>query len=288
MGHDNIDESPSTVFSQSVPSVGRRRSILPRKLICVALPVELSSRVRLLVPEVQMECVSSLTQATEAVQRSLDACLLLSVPGDHEGHSEPYARFRRRFPHLPVAALFVSGVSAHREALTLGRIGISDILSADTDLKPNTLRTALERCQAQGISHRIWYECRLNLPDPLVTLLKTALRFALSPLSVVTLAEEAGMPARSLRLYCEIHRIPSPQVIIGWARLLTAAHYLDEPGRTIAQVAELLKYPSSCALRNQLRRYVSGSPRALRREGIMQRLCQSLETNVAAASQRAT
>lgn len=139
---------------------------------------------------------------------------------------------------------------------------------------------ALGRCHADGVSHHLWHECSPRLPDALVTLLKMALRNAHQPLTTATLATAAGMHERSLRKYCEDARIPSPQWIIGWARLLMAGHFLDEPGRTIIQVAELLRYPSSCALRNQIRRYSGLSPRQLRVQGTTKGLCGALERAV--------
>ncbi len=250
----------------------------------MALTPALSARVRHLVGDaVRVDDVPSLARAEDALQHSVGACLLLGVPG--EGHADcaiQYQRFRRRFPYVPVVAVFVPGVSTHRGTMTLGRIGVTDILSADTELKLGPLYTALKRCQAHDVSHRVWEECGLSLPHPLVTVLKTALRLALEPISARLLADAAGIPERSLRKFCEDNGIPSPRWVIGWARLLTAAHYLDEPGRTLAQVAELLQYPSSCALRNQLRRYTASSPRTLRREGILRRICAALETAVAA------
>lgn len=54
---------------------------------------------------------------------------------------------------------------------------------------------------------------------------------------------------------------------MGWARLLVAGYYLEEPGRSVANVAELLEFPGACALRNQLERYSNLSTQQLRTHG---------------------
>src|SRR6476661_445900 len=260
-------------------SVGPRRNQLPRTLIAVALPEGVVARIRQVVGDnSSVASVSSVSAATNVLSKSLGNCVLIAVPGEAEvGRLVAYEQFRAKYPHVPVVALFLQGVSAHRGTLAMGRAGVTELLSVDGLLDVDALCLALGRCHTDGISHHVWQECSPRLPDALVTLLKTALRGAHQPLTASTLAAAAGMHERSLRKYCEDARIPSPQWIIGWARLLMAGHFLDEPGRTILQVAELLRYPSSCALRNQIRRYSGLSPRQLRARGSTKCLCEALE-----------
>ena len=259
--------------------VGRRRPQLPRTLVAVALPSALTGRVRQIVGESSdVHPVESISAASQSVRELLGTCVLMVVPGEPElDRVAAYERFRRLYPNVPVIALFLQGTSAHRGTMLLGRVGVTDILSVEGELDADVLRSALARAYALGVSHRVWEECRPRLPDELVTLLKTALRIAHRPITARALADAAGMPERSLRKLCEDALIPSPQWIIGWARLLVAAYYLDDPGRTILQTADLLQFTSSCALRNQLRRYTGLSPRQLRAQGCAILLCRAVE-----------
>jgi AraC-like DNA-binding protein len=243
------------------------------------LPTAITARVRQVVNESSdVQVMHSIQAATDAVREMLGSCLLITVPGDAElDRMAAYQRFRGLYPNVPVVALFIQGVSSHRGTMVLGRVGVTDLVSVEGELDAEVLRRALTRAHASGVSHRVWDECRPRLPDTLVTLLKTALRIAHQPITAHALAAAAGIPERSLRKLCEDAAIPSPQWIIGWARLLVAAYYLDEPGRTILQVAELLQFTSSCALRNQLRRYTGWSPRELRAQGSTVVLCRAVE-----------
>ncbi len=260
-------------------SLGRRRNQLPRTLITIALPDGVLARIRQIVGDAaQVTPVATLRAATDALGSSVGNCLIVAVPSENAaGLLTAYEQFRGLYPHVPVVALFLQGVSAHRGTLEMGRIGVSELLSVDGALDADAFCVVLGRCHADGVSHHVWKECRPHLADALVTLLKAALRNAHQPMTASGLATAAGLRERSLRQYCEDVCIPSPQWIIGWARLLMAGHFLDEPGRTIAQVAELLRYPSSCALRNQIRRYTGLSPRQLRAMGSTKNLCKILE-----------
>lgn len=267
------------LFIRPKMTIGRCRSPFPRSLIIVAAPAAIIERVRMFVGETTVvHEVPTINAATDAVRDTVGSCLVMTVPGDAQlDQVLAYERLRVLFPYVPVIALFVEGVSAHRGAMLLGRGGLTELVSVDGEVDLAGLRVALRRAHASGVSHRIWNECCPRLPEALVTLLKTALRIAHAPISIEALASAAGMPERSLRKFCEDEQIPSPQWIIGWARLLMAAFYLDEPGRTIAQVADVLDFASSCALRNQLRRYTGVSARHVRASGSIALLCRAIE-----------
>lgn len=258
------------------------RTQFPRTLIAVGLAPPLVAHIRQFVGSAaSLESVPSVQAALTIVERTLDTCVLCPVPSERDlDQIAGYEHLHTRYPHVPIIAFFQEGASAHRAIMVLGRIGLTDLVSVDGELAASPLRQALRRAHALGVSSRVWDGCRPRLPDALVTLLKTALRVAHEPISTGAFAAAAQMSERSLRQYCEDRQLPSPQWIIGWARLLIAGYYLDEPGRTIAQVAELLQYPSACALRNQLRRYTGTSPRALRSTGATLALCQALEQSL--------
>ncbi|MES2522624.1 MAG: AraC family transcriptional regulator [Gemmatimonadota bacterium] len=269
--------------------LGRRRVQIPSAIIAVAVSTGLGARLRQMVGgAAAVVHAGSVDEAIETVRITRGACVLIVVPvGEESEDIRAFRRFRTLYPHVAVVALFVEGTSSHQGMLALGRSGLTDVLSVDSDLNPNAVWIALARAYAQGVSHRVWEEFQPQIPDALVTLLKTALRVGEAPLTARELANAAGVPERSLRKLCEDAGIPSPQWVIGWARLLIAAHYLEERGRTIQQVAELLAYPSSCALRNQLRRYTGQSPRRLRTEGVTRALCHALERSAALTAELA-
>ena len=200
--------------------------------------------------------------------RAVGQCLLVRVPGPEEDAiGERLLDLRRRFPRIACVALFVDGVSDSRWALRLGRAGVTELVPCAQLVPSVALMKALIRCETDSLAVRVWKSARLEVDDALLTVLKPALRLAHSPISLLRLASAAQMHERTLRKYCDHHGFSSPQWIIGWARLLTAAYYLDEPGRTVQDVAELLAFPSAASLANHVRRYTHRTPSALRAAG---------------------
>ena len=216
-----------------------------------------------------------------------DACLIVRVPGERQiAEMSDIVRLRKLHPHVSAVAFYVPNESSYKGALQLGGAGITEIVSSQPMFDEKDFLAALSRCHADGVAVRLWRLTNPVLPEPMIPLLKAALRLAHEPISTTRLAATAGMHERTLRKYCEHAKLPSPQWIIGWARLLIAAFYLEEPGRTIGNVAELLEYPSPSALRNQIRRYTGASPSAIRAHSMTTSLCRLLEATSVSRSGR--
>ncbi len=228
-----------------------------------------------------LRCVLTGPEAVTELTRTPNACLLVVVPSANESLLlAELLRIRRLFPSVPVIALFVNDVSSHRATLQLGAVGVEELIVVQQRVCPDSLLLALTRVHATGVAVRLWKHCNLRLPEAAVPLLKCALRLAHAPLTAVQLAANQGWHERTLRKYCVEHDLPSPQWITGWARLLIAGHYLEDPGRTIQAVAEMLRFASASAMRNQLRRYSSLAPSELRARGALSILTNVLEQQV--------
>jgi AraC-like DNA-binding protein len=236
--------------------------------------------------------VRSAEEVREALRSSLNrtesTCLVVAVP------SEPHGPFwvdlrelRAIFPGVPVIAVALLGVSSYLSAMRLGQYAISELLTADPDLRVEHVDGALLRAHNDSVISRIWRSAALNLPETYTTILRRALRLAHRPLSAVQLADSAQMHERTLRKYCRRHHMPSPGEIVAWARLLVAAYYLDEGSRSIKNVADHLDFPTTDALRKQIARYTSQSVTALRNRGALDSVARLMERQTV-PQQRAT
>ncbi len=249
-------------------SVLRLRTPLPAGVVAFALPVTLLREVQIAVHHVPVSGAESVRDCEQLLARTMGQCLLVRVPApEEEVVGGRLLDLRRRFPRIACVALFVDGVSDSRWALRLGRAGVTELVPC-THLVPSVgLMNSLIRCETDSLAVRVWKSAALQVDDALVAVVKPALRLAHSPISLLRLAGATQMHERTLRKYCDQHGFASPQWIIGWARLLTAAYYLDEPGRTVQDVAELLAFPSAASLANHVRRYTKTTPSALRAAG---------------------
>jgi AraC-like DNA-binding protein len=277
-----MTRSPRSVVRRaSLPL--RSRTPLPRAVIAFGIPAAARTVTRDVVGHGAVRDVSRAEEVEDALQHAVDACVLCVVPSDSAAPMlHELLRLRRRFPNVPAVALYYPSSSSCHAVLQLGAVGVTQIVTAEPSIQPVDLQTAFTRCHSDGVAIRIWKRCEFALPDNMVTLLKAAIRLAHEPISGERLASAAGMPERSLRKYCTQEALLSPQWIVGWARLLVAGFYLDEPARTVASVAELLAFPSACALRNQLKRYSNLASRQLRAGGTTMSLARALEHAVRA------
>lgn len=191
---------------------------------------------------------------------SAGTAVISTVPAEPQG--EPLSArlaLRRQFPFAPMLPFFVDGESDPLALDAMIVAGMRLVMTTETLSERDAIATLLRRAAALEVSADIWQRAAIDLAEPATTLLQAALRLAHAPITLARLANAAQLHERTLRKVCVKHGLPSPQWIIGWARCLTAAYYLEEPGRSIESVAALLAFGSPVNLTNHLRRY-TGMP----------------------------
>jgi AraC-like DNA-binding protein len=258
---------------------------LPATLLLWALPEPVVAVLREAVGrDVRLVKVGDAGKVPELLRRAASLCLIVPVLRDRfDPFWTEYTVVRERFPNIPVVAVASPGVSSMQAVVRLSQLGVSDLLDANEGLLVDDVRAALSKVYSEATAQRVWRAVTDEFarrgdrcPEDIVTMLRRALRQAHEHLPASKLAALMQMHERTLRKYCEGRHLPSPQIIAGWSRLLLAALYLDEPGRTIAGVADLLGYPTPGALRKQILRYTQRSPRDLRLQGALSTVVQLL------------
>jgi hypothetical protein len=211
----------------------RLRLPLPEEVVALGFTDDISCCLRsALSRAIQVHEVSNVRECARLLERGLGLCVVFPVPGSGEDKlGEGILRIRTQFPNVASVALSIEAHSSSRWAMRLGSAGVTELVATHSTIVPEAaLLAALSRCEIEGVSARLWKRAALDVPDTLVPLLKTAIRLAHEPVSLVRLAGAARMHERTLRKYCDNSAFPSPQWIIGWARLLVAAYYMEEPG----------------------------------------------------------
>lgn len=200
-------------------------------------------------------------------------CLIALVSSDLQTKpTTELCSLRERFPGTPLIALFDPDSSSPDALIAVSRPGVSIAVPVGSLKRDTRLRVAMERCKQVNVTAQVWRFLDGAIPVPAEFLFRRALHISNRARRLGDLATAAGMGERALRKYCAKHSLMSPQWILGWSRVLTAAFYLGDPGRTIQSVARLLHFPSSCALQHQLNRYSSLPTRQLRRVGPLSHL----------------
>ena len=230
----------------------RRRLPLPDRVVTLALGSSLQYSVGdALRQHVAIAHTASADECRCVLAGDGNPCVILRVPSAGEGALvSQLLHLHRQFPHARYVALFDALTSDSLSVLRLGGAGVTELVLCAPRVPADALLAALSRCETDTVAVRLWRQAGLQVPDVVTSVLKPAIRLAHSQITLHLVAAATGMQERTLRKYCEQYGLPSPQWIIGWARLLMAAYYLEEPGRTIQQVSELLGFHSAAAFGN--------------------------------------
>lgn len=173
---------------------------------------------------------------------------------------------RARHPNIPVLVYYDAQHTNPRELLAFFQAGAAEIVQTGSD----DLRRVFASVLASA-GHRVKARQMLDQLNPLLEaqarpLFEYLLEHGDSPLSIEQAASSVGLARRTLEKRLASLGYPSPETLIGWCRLLLAAHLLEDQARTFDEVALQLSFPSGMALRSMLKRYTGVSGRAARED----------------------
>ncbi|HEU4566161.1 MAG TPA: helix-turn-helix domain-containing protein [Gemmatimonadaceae bacterium] len=181
------------------------------------------------------------------------------------------ALLRRDYPSVPVVVYAALAPTTPHDLLAAAKAGASGIVLKGVDDAGVALRTALTSAADDCVARRIMGELEPALPGRVRRRVQPILEYcvlhARSAPTVDGLARALGIDRKTLVNRLRSAGLPPPSAVIGWCRLLLAAHLVEDAGRTVEQVALELDFPSGAALRNMLKRYTGLQPREVRERG---------------------
>lgn len=257
----------------------RRTGLFPETLLVIGAPAHAQHDMTFYCTDIaRCEFALSADAAHARLRNRTHIAVVMAVPSAGQAACiDDYLNLRRQFSQTAFLALFVSGDSDLTSLARLASGGISHVLVQQRlHLQEHVLST-LASSTTHQTAGRVWAQASIEADNEVVTLMLAALRLAHRPISLPQLAQATQMHERTLRKYCDRHRLPSPQWIIGWARCLLAAYYLEESGRPVQAVAEVLHFNSAVLLANHLRRYTGLTATELRRCGALAIAARRLE-----------
>jgi AraC-like DNA-binding protein len=123
-----------------------------------------------------------------------------------------------------------------------------------------------------SVAQRIHDEVALHLPAVALPLLRYAVARSGDDPTVEDAAANLGVDRKTLVNWLRTCGTVRPFEFIAWIRLAIAAGMLEDPGKTIEQVALDAGFSSAAAFRNMLRRYTDLSCSDIRMEGGLARV----------------
>lgn len=190
---------------------------------------------------------------------------------------------RASFPSIPVVLYCAISPDTSRDVLAFARAGVNDLVLRDVDDIRLTLRTAMSNAADHCSARTILAELETVIPAAVTPLIRFCLENGRRALTVEDLAKELNVHRKTLVDRLSQARLPTPSSIISWCRLIVAARLLDDPGRSIEQVALLLDFPSGTSMRNMMKRYTGLRPGEIRENGGVRCVLHAFKSHIASA-----
>ncbi len=190
----------------------------------------------------------SLDEAVRDLRERKAGAMLLSVMCCASTETARLAAVVREFPQSPAVALLSSNESgAAQTVLALGRSGVRTLIDVRTPVGWRDLRDVL-RSEAVGEIERLAL-ARLavdlsGVSDDCWLFFETILRDARTACTVCALSRRLGVvPSTLISRFFRLG-LPTPKRYLAYVRLMRAAKLCENPGLSIATVANHLQYSS--------------------------------------------
>ena len=171
------------------------------------------------------------------------------------------------FPSLSVAAAFTLSADRVGDLKTLGRWGVSEIVSVGHDDEPGALRQRFRRMRGQKLRQLIFPILPEETSGRARAILDAAAEVVVVGGTGGDLARSLDLSRRTLLRWTQDAGLPPVRKLLPWVRILLAAELLDDPGRTVLQAARAAGYGSDSGLRRVTVKYLGLAPTLMRPRG---------------------
>lgn len=202
--------------------------------------------------------VGSLAELPERVREASPPPLAAIVaPHDTSGGnaSTVIRQLLRTCPDTPVIAHCHTGVTESVDIRTMSEAGVHEFMFVGVDDAGMAIRSVIASAQRACAAARVSAALTPLLPERLAHIAHACLMHPEKGRTVAGLAAVLGVHRKTLLNQCAHVGGPAPSELIGWCRLMLAAHLQAATGQTVEWVALELNYPSATALRNAMKRY---------------------------------
>lgn len=195
--------------------------------------------------------------------------ILIVAPWDSSGAlvAPAIAFVRWRRPSLPIVVYCALDESSVRQVVALTRSGADEIILRGIDDDSSALWSRLLVSVSRRMAAQTLSELRPLLGKDTEPILSYCLERADQSVTVEELAATLNVHRKTLVNRLAAAGLPGPNNLISWCRLMLAARFLEDPGRSVEQVALTLGFGSGPALRNMIRRYTGLRTSELRKLG---------------------
>lgn len=205
---------------------------------------------------------------------------------DRDGLStlDAVRRIRDEFPSIPVVLYCALTSETSRDVLLFARAGVDQLVVQGVDDLRTPLRSAVQAAVDQVSAKQFLTDLEPLIPPNILPFLRYCLEHARRDITVEEVALALGVHRKTLVDRLKAAHLPMPSNIISWCRILIAARILDDPGRTVEQVALLMDFPSASSLRNMMKRYTGLRTAEVRENGGVRCVLHAFKRELSAAA----
>lgn len=234
------------------------------------LPRQLNSHLRIVLgSEHSLTPVNDWAALQAAVRHSNTDVVVADPSASGTVEVEALEDLRRQFPSLPLVVYTLLAPSTIKAIVRLAKSGVEHVVLCRFDDEPRRFLELLEGIPGHALSDRMLQELAEPLSALPVTVVRAIDQLFRSPArfkNAQDLATAAGMNLRTLYRNLEPAGIYSARALVVSARLLRAYSFLQDPGRSIKDVAAKAGYHSPWQLSQQLRELTGRTTEQVRRE----------------------
>lgn len=195
----------------------------------------------------------------ERVRSTAPSSVVLVRARESMGDFAALAELTRATPSVPVvSAVPFARVKAARMRALLDT-GLAEVANADEEVALAALLPTLRRAHARPLKRRIEERLPVWVPEEARTLLRAAAETVVDGGGRDELAGIFGVYERTVATKCTELGLPPPRRLLGWVRVLLALAMLEEPRRTVINVALACGYTDNTSLKRAVENF-SGTP----------------------------
>jgi len=221
------------------------------------LPRHLLSHLRVVVgSEHSLTPVASWSELQTTVQHQATDIVVADPAATGAVQVEALEYLRRHYPSLPVVVYTQLAPASIKAIVRLAKSGVEHVVLNRFDDEPRRFLELLESTPGYALGDRMLLELAGSLSCLPVMVVRAVDQLFRSPArfkNAQDVAAAAGMNLRTLYRNLEPAGIYSARSLVVAARLLRAHAYLQDPGRSIKDVAAKTGYHSSWQLSQQMR-----------------------------------
>lgn len=211
---------------------------------------------------------TSIKEIVDDLRHQRAAAVMLSL-GRYDADTHPtVARMVREFPSIPTVAVLSSmDDQAAQHALQLGQCGVRTVIDTRRAQGWQELRTLLQAQRHKDIRRRALAAVEREVGifhDDGHLFFETLFLRSTAVTTTRQIARTLGVKASSLMSRFFRLRLPSPKRYLSFTRLMIAAQLFENPGLSIANVANDLDYSSPQSFGRHVRTYLDLTARQFR------------------------